>query len=41
MKPLLKIIQIAKDLKKQYPNKYIKWTEYVKEASKIYRSINK
>ena len=32
--PLRKIITLAKELKKRYPNKHDKWTDYVKDASK-------
>ena len=32
--PLRKITTLAKELKKRYPNKHDKWTDYVKDASK-------
>jgi hypothetical protein len=38
MKPLTWIISEAKKLKKQYPKRYSKWTDYVKQASAIYSS---
>jgi hypothetical protein len=38
MKPLTWIIAEAKKLKKQYPKRYSKWTDYVKQASAIYSS---
>jgi hypothetical protein len=34
MKTIQKIINIAKKLKKEAPNKFAKWTDYVKAASK-------
>ena len=34
MTTLQKIVTAAKKLKKQYPNKYPKWTDYIKAASK-------
>ena len=38
MKPLTWIIAEAKKLKKQYPKRYSKWTDYVKQASALYSS---
>jgi len=38
MKPLIWIIAEAKKLKKQFPKRYSKWTDYVKQASAIYSS---
>jgi hypothetical protein len=34
MTTLQKIVTAAKKLKKQYPNRYSKWTDYIKAASK-------
>jgi F0F1-type ATP synthase membrane subunit b/b' len=33
MSTLTKIVSLAKKLKKQAPNKFAKWTDYIKEAS--------
>jgi hypothetical protein len=41
MTTLQKIITAAKKLKKQYPNKYSKWTDYVKAASKTVKTGTK
>lgn len=41
MSAITLIIAEAKKLKKQFPNKFTKWTDYVKEASKVYRDKNK
>ena len=41
MTALQSIIKEAKSLKKQYPNRYAKWTDYVKQASAIYASKHK
>jgi hypothetical protein len=40
MTTLEKIVKKAQALKKSYPNKFAKWTDYVKEAclSYIYRT---
>lgn len=38
MTTLEKIVKKAQALKKSYPNKFAKWTDYVKEASKEFRS---
>jgi hypothetical protein len=38
MTTLQKIIKDAKSLRAKNPKKYIKWTDYVKEASKKYKS---
>lgn len=38
MTTLEKIVKKAQALKKSYPNKFVKWTDYVKEASKEFRS---
>jgi len=35
------IIKEAKSLRKQYPKRYSKWTDYVKQASAIYASKHK
>jgi hypothetical protein len=35
------IIQEAKSLRSKYPNRYNKWTDYVKQASAIYASQHK
>jgi len=35
------IVKEAKRLKKQYPNRFLNWKEYVAEASAIYASKNK
>lgn len=34
MTKLEKIVKAAKELRKKYPNKYSKWTDYIKAASK-------
>lgn len=34
MTKLQQIVKKAQQLRKQYPNKYSKWTDYIKEASK-------
>jgi hypothetical protein len=41
MTALQSIIKEAKSLKKQYPKRYSKWTDYVKQASAIYASKHK
>lgn len=41
MKPLTWIIAEAKKIKKQYPKRFTKWTEYVAQASAIYASKHK
>jgi hypothetical protein len=41
MTVLQTIIKEAKSLKKQYPKRYSKWTDYVKQASAIYASKHK
>jgi hypothetical protein len=41
MSALQSIIKEAKSLKKQYPKRYSKWTDYVKQASAIYASKHK
>lgn len=41
MTALQSIIKEAKSLKKQYPKRYFKWTDYVKQASAIYASKHK
>jgi hypothetical protein len=41
MTALQTIIKEAKSLKKQYPKRYTKWTDYVKQASAIYASKHK
>jgi hypothetical protein len=41
MTALQSIIKEAKSLKKQYPKRYTKWTDYVKQASAIYASKHK
>jgi hypothetical protein len=41
MTTLQKIITAAKKLKKQHPNKYSKWTDYVKAASKTVKTGTK
>ena len=38
MTTLEKIVKEAKSLKKSYPKKFEKWTDYIKEASKKFRS---
>ena len=38
MTTLQKIVSEAKKLKKQFPKRFTKWTDYVKQASAIYRS---
>lgn len=38
MTTLEKIVKEAKNLKKNYPKKFEKWTDYIKEASKKFRS---
>jgi hypothetical protein len=35
------IVKEAKKLKKEYPKRYTKWTDYVKQASAIYASKHK
>ena len=34
MTTLEKIVKEAKEIKKNYPKKFAKWTDYIKEASK-------
>jgi hypothetical protein len=41
MTALQLILKEAKSLKKQYPKRYSKWTDYVKQASAIYASKHK
>jgi len=41
MTPLQWIIKEAKSLKKSYPKRFTKWTDYVKQASAIYASKHK
>jgi hypothetical protein len=41
MTTLQKIVTAAKALKKKYPNKYSKWTDYVKAASKTVKPTTK
>lgn len=41
MTPLQWIIKEAKSLKKTYPKRFTKWTDYVKQASAIYASKHK
>jgi hypothetical protein len=41
MTPLKWIVNEAKKLKKQYPNRFKKWTDYVAQASAIYASKHK
>lgn len=41
MTALQSIIKEAKSLKKQYPKRFVKWTDYVKQASAIYASKHK
>lgn len=41
MTTLEKIVKAAKALKKKYPNKYSKWTDYVKAASKTVKPVKK
>jgi hypothetical protein len=41
MTALQSIIKEAKSLKKQYPKRFTKWTDYVKQASAIYASKHK
>jgi hypothetical protein len=41
MTALQSIIKEAKNLKKQYPKRFTKWTDYVKQASAIYASKHK
>lgn len=41
MTTLQKIVKAAKALKKQYPNRYPKWTDYVKAASKTVPTAKK
>ncbi len=38
MTTLQKIVTEAKKIRKAHPNKYAKWTDYVKEASKKYKA---
>lgn len=38
MTTIEKIVAEAKKLKKQFPKRFTKWTDYVKQASAIYRS---
>ena len=39
MTTLEKIVKEAKSLKKNYPKKFEKWTDYIKEASKKYSEL--
>ena len=41
MSTLTKIVSLAKKLKKEAPNKFAKWTDYVKEASKQIKTKSK
>jgi hypothetical protein len=41
MTALQNIIKEAKSIKKAYPNRFAKWTDYVKQASAIYASKHK
>jgi len=41
MTALQSIIKEAKSLKKKYPKRFTKWTDYVKQASAIYASKHK
>lgn len=41
MSTLTKIVSLAKKLKKEAPNKFAKWTDYVKEASKKIKPVVK
>jgi len=41
MTALQTIIKEAKSIKKEYPNRFAKWTDYVKQASAIYASKHK
>jgi hypothetical protein len=41
MTALQTIIKEAKNIKKTYPNRFAKWTDYVKQASAIYASKHK
>lgn len=41
MSTLTKIVSLAKKLKKEAPNKFAKWTDYVKEASKRIKPVVK
>lgn len=41
MSTLTKIVSLAKKLKKEAPNKFAKWTDYVKEASKKIKPVIK
>lgn len=41
MTALQSIIKEAKSLKAKYPKRYLKWTDYVKQASAIYSAKNK
>ena len=41
MNTLTKIVSLAKKLKKEAPNKFAKWTDYVKEASKKIKPVVK
>ena len=41
MSTLKKIVSLAKQIKKQAPNKFDKWTDYIKEASKKVKPVVK
>jgi hypothetical protein len=41
MTTLQKIVTAAKKLKKQHPNKYAKWTDYIKAAAKTVKPVAK
>jgi hypothetical protein len=41
MSTLTKIVALAKKLKKEAPNKFAKWTDYIKEASKKIKPVVK
>ena len=41
MSTLTKIVSLAKKLKKEAPNKFAKWTDYIKEASKKIKPVVK
>lgn len=41
MSTLTKIVSLAKKLKKEAPNKFAKWTDYIKEASKKIKPVIK
>lgn len=41
MSTLKKIVSLAKKLKKEAPNKFAKWTDYIKEASKKIKPVIK